>query len=117
MKAKTLQEIKTEFVDSIFRNNFMWSYSLCVLLKHCLINEDYSAPELLSKYIGLTNNGEKMAIALSKEFPNAPESDLKLALFVKLYYYDLFIDLQKTDMVGIENTISQEIASGNIKYP
>ena len=114
---KTIQEIKTEFDDSVLRSNFIWGYSLCILLEHCLIREDYQAPQLLSTQIVLSKDGEEMAMALRKKFPEVPEADLKLALFVKLYCYDLFIDLQKTSMLEIENAISQDITNGSIKYP
>ncbi len=117
MKTKTFQEIKTEFDDSILRSNFIWNYSLCILLENCLIKEDYHAPQSLNTHIVLTANGEEIASEIKKKFPEAPEADVKLALFVKLYYYDLFIDLQHSNMLEIEKTISQDVATGRIKYP
>lgn len=114
---KTLQDIKTEIDNPLHRNNFVWSYALCILLEQCLIKDDYKAPELLSQSIVLSEEGNILGKILQEKFPDVSESEIKLAIFVKLFYHDLFIDLEKTNLTEIENAISQDIANEKIKYP
>lgn len=114
---KTYEEICRELNTKDLRQKFIHCFSLRILLEDCLIKEDYQAHQDLDKLIVLSSEGEIIAKELQNVFPGTPKQEIKLAIFVKLFYENIFIDLNQSNLESIESIFSQEIILGKIKYP
>lgn len=111
-----------ELIDALTTEELRRKYASFVdlvrILGECIITNDYSIPDGLSRSIRLTPYGDtiltKVVTAKSEKIP-AKEARLMCALAVG--HEQLFIDIDATDVDGMARAISDQIVSGDIRFP
>jgi hypothetical protein len=114
-KEKILKKYKSnpEFIEK-----FSSLFSIKLLLDRCIIDEKYVVDKKFDELIILSKSGEKIYNSLiSKKISISKPEDIKLAIFLEFYHYDLLVDIEKIDLNLIENILNEEIKSKKIKYP
>jgi|GEM_PF-584659 len=100
------------------RVKFVELVDLMRLLGDCIISDNYSIPDAMNAAIRLTAAGEalrnKVATAKSDRVP-AKEARLLCALAIG--QERLFIDVEQTDLTALQNSISEQIIEGRIRFP
>lgn len=113
---KSSEELKQQFdsmpeIDQLGGLAALWEFWTGVVFP-----EDYQADESWSQAIVLTESGAAVASGLDAMRQKSP-NDFSLAMFLKFYHQDLFIDWRKTDTRTIENLLSAELSVNRVKLP
>lgn len=116
MNARTVEQLKTEYVDTEWRRTFVDFADLMDLLGDCIIDDSYVVPDRLNDAIKLSEAGQVVLDKLTrKEKVNAKDGRLMCAL--TLGHSDLLVDLNATDLNEIAAAINGELVDGALKFP
>lgn len=84
---------------------------------HAIFPSGYSASPLWQQLVTLSEAGRVYLEFLPKDRRNLPLGDIHMALFGQFYYHDLLIDLEKSDLEGIHDLLSQELLHTKLRWP
>ena len=117
MSWKNQHELILEYTDSKFIELFTTSFAVSYFLERGIVDDGYTPPQNLDKTIVLTESGNNLINKLKEESPDTSLSDLHLAVFIKFYHQDLFVDIYKSDIDYLKELLSNEITAKKIKFP
>lgn len=88
------------------------------MLGDCIIAADYAIPDAMNESIHLSSAGESMMnkVATAKT-DRIPAKEARLLCALAVGGDDLFIDVERTDIDRLAESISQQIVDGRIKFP
>ncbi len=110
-------QLEERHKDPKFQTAFAELFALSVFFSKCLVLTGYKPPDVFEKAISLSPLGKKWIPRIQKDVRDISLSEMNLALFVKFFHHQLFIDVATTDHDTIRKTLSTEIIRGRIRYP
>jgi hypothetical protein len=116
MTWKSLPEVEATVAESD-RESIGRAYALSRFLLGAVPVSGYATDPRWAELVAPSAHGHSL-IALEEELATTfSTEDLCLALFMHLYHLDLLIDVERTDLHGIQRLISSEITAGKLLLP
>jgi len=113
---RTVDELKNEYPEKFWREKYVAVCDLIEVLSDCIISDSYAVSDALNEAIKLTPSGTSVADRLARK-SNVPPKEARLMCALNLGYKDLFIDIDKIDVVSLEQAIHREIVDNRIIFP
>lgn len=117
MAWKNWLELQHEYTDPQFQRAFAELFALHVFLDRCLLSPGYRPPDAFADAISLTSTGKEWAARIQAAVSHISSPEISLALFMKFFHHDLFIDVTATNPEGVRRLLDGEIVQGRIRYP
>jgi hypothetical protein len=114
--AYSVEELKQQYPQIDIQKRILELRALGTLMGKSIIVPKYKVPLALHEPIAFTASGNELVRGLASS-RSVNWGELRLAVFLRLYHDDLFIDPEKTDIAGIRKALSKEIQAGKVKYP
>jgi len=116
MTTRTVDQLKTQYSSTEWRQKFTAYCNLIEILADCIIADDYSVSDALNSAIKLSPDGAAMRDKLTrKEGVKAKDANLMCALTVG--HDVLYIDVDTVDLDALRDAIGAEFATGRITFP
>ncbi len=110
-------ELRKKYQDKDFREAFNELYKLRLFFKEALVPSDYKAPRRLRDAISLTEQGQLWLSRILNGVIDITQDEAKVALFIKLFHQELFVDPAETKSEVIKAVLDSEILGERIRYP
>lgn len=117
MTWKNQLQLEEEYTDPEFRKVFAELFTLNLFLKQCLVSTGYKPPDEFGDAISLTSTGKEWAHRIQVAVSDISLPEINLALFIKFFHHELFIDVTATDFKTIRKVLNAEIIGKRIRYP
>lgn len=100
------------------QNRYARFIDLMRLLGDCIIAADYTIPDSMNESIHLSVAGEAMMsrVATAKT-DRIPAKEARLLCALAVGGDELFVDIDRTDLERLAESISQQIVDGKIRFP
>lgn len=113
-----VDDLIEKYTDEAFIEKFIDLYSLNIFLSECIIPKDYNFHSLNFDSIYFSKEGETLFELLkSKNISLIEENHIKLCIFLTFNDKDLLIDIDKSDIGPLFDSISKEVKEKKILYP
>lgn len=113
-----VDDLIEKYTDEAFIEKFIDLYSLNIFLSECIIPKDYNFHSLNFDSIYFSKEGETLFELLkSKNISLIEENHIKLCIFLTFNNKDLLIDIDKSDIGPLFDSISKEVKEKKILYP
>ncbi len=93
------------------------AFNLHQYAQRAIFPSNYAAAPLWEELITLTEAGQAYMELDSEVKQSYPPGDVHLAVFGQMYYHDLLIDLEKSDLEGIRSLINAELLETRLRWP
>jgi hypothetical protein len=117
MSWKSHSEIEALLDNFLCVERLELAYSLHRYAVHAIFPSGYSASPLWQQLVIPSKAGQAYLELLPKDRRNLSLGDLHMALFGQLYYHDLLIDLEESDLEGISELLNQELLQTKLRWP
>lgn len=117
MGRRNQLELSSRYSDQDFLEKFGDLFALRMLLDNSVVVADWKPQKGLGESIVLTPEGEQLVSLVGKVFKGMSEDEIKLAIFLRFYHYELLIDVDKSNADQIARFISDGIIGEKIRYP
>ena len=119
MSTLNCKQLEEKYEGNLeFTQQFERLFTLRELLTNCLVHDNYIPPREFGESIVLSEHGNELFQELANVSAFSAEHDAKLAIFLKFFHDDLFIDVEKCNADQIQDLIDREVSGGNgIRYP
>lgn len=100
------------------RERFVEFVDLMRVLADCVIANDYTISDELNSAIHLAPAGDQVfSKAVTAKSDKIPPKEARLLCALAIGQEDLFVDLEKTDLVALAGAIGKQIKDGEIRFP
>ena len=110
-------QLKETYTDPEFQKASTELFALSLFLKQCLLPPGYKPPDAFGDAIHLTPAGKKWVPHIQDAVIDISLSEINLALFVKFFHHELFIDVTATNPEIIRKVLDGEIVGERVRYP
>jgi hypothetical protein len=117
MAWKNKLQLKETYTDPEFQKASAELFALSWFLKKCLLPSGYKPPDAFGDAIHLTPAGKKWVPHIQNAVIDISLSEINLALFVKFFHHELFIDVTATNPETIRKVLDGEIVGERVRYP
>lgn len=114
---KNQLQLENENTNPEFRKKFVRAFTLNFFLKRCLVSDGYKPPDMLGNSISLSPSGNKWKELVQNAVKDITPPEINVALFLKFFHEELFVDVGTTDTEKILDVLHTEIIGDRIKYP
>ncbi len=114
---KNIQNLKKELSGENYKRAFASLLALREFLAMCIVPKDFKPRNGLAEAISLTPAGEEWASKINTKFEGISQSEVHLALFVRLFCQDILIDVLATNFEKVIKFLHSSIIGDVIKYP
>lgn len=90
---------------------------LVYFCRDSILPNGYTFPPQFAESVVLTAEGSAVEQLLYQRFPGTKAADGRAALFALLFWHGLLVDLDKTDLDPLVESVSRAVASKEIVYP
>lgn len=90
---------------------------LSMLLRNCILAEDYKPQSTLHNHVVFTQYGEKWRKILIKEFRDISLDEICFAFIIVCFHKDILIDTKQTNLDKVFEVLGADITSRKIIYP
>ncbi|WP_404473566.1 hypothetical protein [Microbacterium aerolatum] len=100
------------------RDRFIEFVDLMRVLADCVIANDYTISDELNTAIQLTPAGDQIFTrAVTAKTDRIPPKEARLLCALAIGQEELFIDLERTDLVALATAISAQVKEGEVRFP
>ena len=118
MKLTKEEIIEKHKDEPEFINRFSQIMALSLFFSKCILFDDYVINPKFDKAIVLNQEGNKLYEKLVKQKRHKDNYlAVKLMVFIEFYHYELFIDINKTDINLLETILNEDVLKGTIHFP
>lgn len=114
--AYSVDELKQRYPQTDIQKKILELRALGTLMGHSIVVPKYKVPPALHEPIAFTAAGNELVRSLASS-RSVNWGELRLAVFLRLYHDDLFVDPETTDIDGIRKGLSEEVKIGKVKHP
>lgn len=111
----TKDQLLSKYPDTQWRQRLLRIADLVRLLEGSILRPDYKIPDDLNNAIALSETGERIQKTLIIK-QQVPAKEAKLICLLELAHVDLLIDVDKTDVEGIADSLSKQVLDGSLRY-
>ncbi|MFI9796094.1 hypothetical protein [Streptomyces sp. NPDC052302] len=114
--AYSVEELRQLYPGEEVRRSILELNALGRLMADCIVVPKYKVPASLHEAIVFTEAGNQLVRGLSSS-RSVNWGELRVAVFIKLFHDELFVDPIETSIEDIRRGLSSEIRAGKVKYP
>lgn len=93
------------------------AFNLRQYAQRAIFPSNYAAAPSWEELVTLTEAGQAYVELDSEVEQSCPPGDVHLAVFGQMYYHDLLIDLEKSNLEGIRSLINAELLETRLRWP
>lgn len=113
---KTKDQLANMYPEQAWRDRFLKVLGISSLLRHSIIKSDYAVPDDMNTSIYLTTEGTRIHDLLIRKH-DVPAKEARLLCLLITWHRELLIDIERTNLPVIIDSIGKQMAAGAIRYP
>lgn len=117
MTWKNRLQLKEKYREPEFQKAFAKLFTLHWFLEKCLFSSGCKPSDAFGDAVSLTSTGKELVPRIQAAVRHISLPEINLALFVKFFHHDLFLDVTATNPEAIRKVLDAEIVGGRIRYP
>ena len=110
-------QLRKRYTDPGFQTAFAQLFTLRLFLSECLLSSGYKPPDAFGDAIFLSSAGTEWVPRIQNTVTDISLAEIKLALFLKFFHHELFVDVTATNPTAIQKVLDAEIVDRRIRYP
>ncbi|MFJ2084586.1 hypothetical protein ACIOBK_18820 [Micromonospora chokoriensis] len=108
-------EILAKYPDRASHEKLLKLRALADILERSIVEDSYEVPHRLAACISLSTAGARL---VSRVRSNAnPRNESILAVFIEMWWDDLLVDPDSTDIEALLSAVSDEVKRGAVRHP